>query len=125
MEKFSDDVLRSEDLAKRYKIRKKEEGARQLDLRSLKMVWTFKYWLVVENEFPYDKIAERHHILVPRFEVQEYIWKLNAESQKELTEIRKWAEGMGYDVLMENLPRNRTIKGQFHMHLLRYRNITE
>lgn len=114
------DVLRSKEILEKYKKRKEEDGALEMDLLSLKPVRPFHFWLLVENEYPYDKIAEKHHLLVPRENVSDY-HQLSWGAKQELTDVRRWANGMRYDVLMENMSHRRTIKQQFHMHLIKYK----
>ena len=119
-----DDVLRTPANVARYRARKKERGALDLDLRTLPVVRDFIHWVLVVNEFPYDKILSDHHLLVPR-DYFEHDWEMPEYARKELQAVRMWAEEAGYDSLIENMPGNRTIKPQFHLHLVKWRYVSE
>lgn len=79
----------------------------------------FKYWKIVENEFPYDAIASVNHMLVLKRK-EKFDWRLLSE--QELLEYRDLQYGYiqeKYDVIYENLPASQTVPGRFHIHLLK------
>lgn len=82
-----------------------------------RLVKDFKYWRIVENRFPHDKIAEVNHLLVLKRECQDlsfirlYEWH---ELFLVLWEIRK-----DYDNFVYNLPAMSSIKNIPHAHLYR------
>ncbi len=106
----------------RYKKWSKDnKGASKNPLQHLieKPIKEFKYWLIIENEFPYDAIAELHHMLVPKRSVA-FDWDLlSREELEEYNFIRKEYLPELYELIWENLPKNRTIPEHFHVHLLR------
>ncbi len=83
-----------------------------------KPVKDFKYWVIIDNEFPYDAIATVSHMISPKREVA-FDWELlNEDEKSEFEEIKNSYIKANYDVLWENLPSGQTIKGHFHLHLI-------
>ncbi len=108
-------------MEKYIKWLKNNKGNLQNPLQHLieKPIKEFKYWLIIENEFPYDAIAENHHMLVPKRQIG-FDWSLlNTEETDEYNLIRKEYLPKVYDVVWENLPDARTIPVYFHIHLLK------
>jgi galactose-1-phosphate uridylyltransferase len=85
------------------------------DWRS-RCVREFEHWILIENLFPFDAIASKSHMLVPRRFFAEYGEMTDAE-KKELEQIRKELES-DYDLLMENFAAHRSVKNHFHLHFL-------
>ncbi len=77
---------------------------------------TFKHWKVVENLFPYDKIASKHHMLVPLRHVRED--ELTAEEMAEIKSIKENFINSEYDWIIEATPKNKSISEHFHIHLI-------
>ncbi|HLP86771.1 MAG TPA: hypothetical protein VK153_02750 [Candidatus Paceibacterota bacterium] len=77
----------------------------------------FKYWKIIENKFPYDKIAKEHHMLVPIRHVIEDV--LN---NKELMEFKKikndFIKNSDYDYILETNNSRKTHPFHFHLHLI-------
>jgi galactose-1-phosphate uridylyltransferase len=84
--------------------------------RPVKIVKEYQYWYVAENNFPYDAMFKISHLLTP-YRHQESFWDLNQEELAELIEIRKDLVGGVYDIVLENLPHEKT-QVHFHQHLL-------
>lgn len=79
----------------------------------------FDYWLIMDNLFPYDAIAEVNHMIFPKRKVA-FDWDLlSQEERNELEELKKTYISEHYDVLYENLPSGQTKPGYFHLHLLK------
>jgi diadenosine tetraphosphate (Ap4A) HIT family hydrolase len=78
----------------------------------------YKFWYVTNNLFPYDLNYSRHDMLVPIRHVNSF-WDLDLEELNEYLEIRKEIPEMGYDELLENMPKIRSQK-HLHQHLLQY-----
>lgn len=79
---------------------------------------TFKYWKVIYNRFPYDRIARKHDMLVPiRHIVEELLTK------KELDELKSIKSGFvndsGYRFILEPTIKNRSKPNHFHLHLIK------
>ena len=78
----------------------------------------FKYWFIVENNFPYDAIAKESHMILPIRKV-EFDWDLlTKEELEEFNELKKTYISEKYDVVYENLPSGRSMPMWFHVHLL-------
>lgn len=86
-----------------------------------RLIREFDHWLLIENLFPYDRIAEVHHLLVPK-RVFPFGEPLSVEEVGELADIKEEL-GSNYDALAENFPRNRSVPGHFHLHLLVYKEV--
>lgn len=80
----------------------------------------FKYWFIVKNNFPYDSIAETHHMIVSKRKFA-LDWDLvNKEEMDELSRLKKTGYIFkNYDVFLENLPTGQTVPGRFHIHLIK------
>lgn len=81
----------------------------------------FKYWKIISNIFPYDKIASRHDMLVPLRHVS-LESKFNGQEKKELLEIKeRYLPRQDYDWIIENLPRKKSAPAHFHLHLIKHK----
>ena len=82
---------------------------------SAKSLKEYKYWKVVENEFPYDEIASESHIISPRRHVTE-----TGLTKKEIEEYKKIKMELNekYDITVENSPKLKSIPMHYHLHLL-------
>lgn len=118
-----DDVLRTVANLDRYE-QSYHAGGRARDVRDFKSYAVFEHWMVVENEFPYDKIAAVHRLLAPKRSMSEP-FEMNAEEVRELHGIMQaWAEAKEYDTMMLNFHHSRTLPKQLHFHLVRFINVT-
>lgn len=82
-----------------------------------KNIKKFKYWKIIKNDFPYDRIASRHDMLVPiRHATEE---KLNRKEQAEYKKIKEtYLEESSYDYFLEVSQKGKSIPSHFHMHLI-------
>lgn len=76
----------------------------------------FEHWTVIENIFPYDKIAKTHHMAIPKRHVTEL--ELSEEELKELRTIKETYFHTNYDFIIEATYRMKSIPGHFHIHLI-------
>jgi len=76
----------------------------------------FKYWRIVKNKFPYDLIAEKHDMLVPKRHVDEV--SLNEDEISELREIKREYIDSEYSYIIEAMSKNKSIPAHFHIHLI-------
>lgn len=100
---------------KYYKhLKNKKGGCPMCDRSGLK---TFKYWKIIKNRFPYDRIAKKHNMLVPIRHVVE-----DDLNQKELIEFKKiknsFLKDSDYDYIMEASPKIKSMPTHFHLHLI-------
>jgi hypothetical protein len=81
----------------------------------------FKYWKIIANVFPYDKIASRHDMLVPLRHIG-LEGKFTGKEKNELIVIKeKTLPKMDYDWIMEMLPRKKSAPAHFHLHLIKHK----
>lgn len=84
-----------------------------------RLIKEYDYWVIIENYFPYDKIAHTSHILITK-RIVPFDWTLlTQEEVKELFYVKKDIGGK-YSFLIENLPSIQSIPKHFHLHLLRF-----
>lgn len=83
------------------------------------LIKNFKYWVLLENRFPYDRLFQTSHMLAP---------KRHAASEvdltlKEITELRRIKKKhlTNYHVILENVGVRISIKNHFHLHLLTFK----
>lgn len=84
-------------------------------------VCEFKYWIILENRFPYDKIAETCHMLAPKRHVARED-DLNEDEKEELLKIKKEKVAF-YDIIMQSTVSATSRPDHFHLHLLRYKRL--
>ncbi|MBC7836926.1 hypothetical protein H7X87_04090 [Acetobacteraceae bacterium] len=77
---------------------------------------TFKYWKIMNNKFPYDKVATMHHMLVPLQHVTEA--SVSREAWMEYQELKKGILNQDYEFLVEATTKKKSIPAHFHIHLL-------
>lgn len=76
----------------------------------------FTYWRIVENSFPYDRIATTHHMLVPyRHEAEA---QLPHGAQQELQTLKSSYLSDHYDIIIEALPGNKSVPAHHHYHII-------
>ena len=79
----------------------------------------FNHWLIINNDFPYDAIADTNHIIFPKRSVP-FDWRLlHKEELDEFQILRETFLTDHYDVIHENLPSGQTQPGYFHLLLLK------
>ena len=79
----------------------------------------FKNWRVIENKYPYDKIAVKHHLLL----ANSGAFSMNDLTRAETVELIDLLTGqlsMEYDVVMYNMPAKQSVKNLLHFHLCTY-----
>jgi hypothetical protein len=87
-----------------------------------KPIKKFKYWKIIINIFPYDKLAVKHDMLVPLRHIS-IESKLSRKEKEELLLIKeKYLSRTNYDFVLENLPRKKSAPEHFHLHLIKQRN---
>lgn len=75
----------------------------------------FKYWMIIANRFPHDKIATVNHIIVLKREAVD-LRHIHLIEWVELLKI-VWFVRKDYDVFTYNLPSMSSIKNIPHCHL--------
>ncbi len=77
---------------------------------------SFTYWKIVENSFPYDTIADTHHMVVPIEHKTEDL--ITQEEWSEYQTIKRGFIDKNYDHLIESTTKRKTIPNHFHIHLI-------
>jgi hypothetical protein len=77
---------------------------------------SFTHWKIVENRFPYDRIAAVHHMILPLRHVDET--GLAAAELEELSLLKRGELNTGYQFIIEATHRQKSIPGHFHLHLV-------
>lgn len=115
--------LRSDETMTRYMKTMKEREEKGVKFNQFlsnekKVIKEFEYWIIIDNEFPYDAVATTSHMIATKREVA-FDWKLlTIEEDKELEKLQREYLNEHYDVIWENLPKGQTAPGHFHLHLL-------
>ncbi len=76
----------------------------------------FSHWKIVQNNFPYDKIASVHHMIVPLRHIGET--QLSMEEASELFILKHGYLNERYEFILEPVQRRKTIPEHFHLHLI-------
>jgi diadenosine tetraphosphate (Ap4A) HIT family hydrolase len=80
----------------------------------------FSHWRVIPNMFPYDAVATKHTMLIPKRHVTEV--ELNDAEKTELLELKASEHFVGYNYLFESLHSTRSIPDHYHLHLLKVKD---
>lgn len=95
-----------------------DHGCRLCQIKPIK---EFKYWKIINNEYPWDLIAKTNHILVSkRHAIYE---KLNRAEKNEFDLIKKKYLEKKYSHLIEVSTKQKSIPNHFHMHLINLKRI--
>lgn len=81
---------------------------------------TFTHWVIISNKFPYDRIASRHEMIVPKRCVKEY--EITNEEWTEFRTIKENVIQKEYDFILEATIKKKSIPGHFHLHLVVVKN---
>jgi hypothetical protein len=82
----------------------------------------FEHWIIIENRFPYDRMARTNDMLVSKRPLQSR-YNGTREEQEEFDTIMKLlAKEDFYDAYMENFPKIKSVKKYPHLHLIRWHN---
>jgi diadenosine tetraphosphate (Ap4A) HIT family hydrolase len=81
-----------------------------------KAIKDFIHWKIVKNIWPYDKIAEKHDMIVPKRHAAETT--LTSEEWAEFQKIKADLLHQNYEYLIEATHQKKSIPGHFHLHLI-------
>jgi hypothetical protein len=76
----------------------------------------FEYWKIVTNDFPFDRVAARHDMLMPRRHTVEA--DLTPEEWREFQQLKGTVLSDEYDYLIEATHKTKSIPHHFHLHLI-------
>ena len=106
---------KSENIYIKHRKNNKETGCPLCKREKLKL---FKYWKIIKNRFPYDKIAREHSMLLPIRHVTE-----NGLNKKELDELKgiknSYINKSDYNYIIEATESNKSQPNHFHLHLIK------
>lgn len=119
-------TLRSTKIAEAYLKEQKEQN----DFRNNKdytddserILRSFEYWYVINNLYPYDIIAQEHHMLVPK----RVFGSMSECTRDEWNEYKYllslFEKENHYDCILENFSKGRSIMKHLHLHLIVLKN---
>ena len=113
-------LLRTEETALKYESAQTETesgsaiGCRLCDDPAT--IQDFKHWRLVPNAFPYDRYFSKSDMLVSKRHVDEL--GLSEVEKVELLKLKSEVLTNQYDIILENLPKQKSIPHHIHYHLV-------
>ena len=80
------------------------------------LIKEFKHWKIVNNIFPWDRIAKTSHMVIPKRHVKGI--NLTMTEIKELESIKSGYINEKYQIIVESTHKNKSIPEHFHLHLI-------
>ena len=77
---------------------------------------SFTHWKIVSNDFPYDRIAKTHHMIVPIRHSDES--ELTDDEVQELRTLKETYIADHYDDIIEATRHQKSIPHHFHLHII-------
>jgi diadenosine tetraphosphate (Ap4A) HIT family hydrolase len=109
-------LFRTHETQAAYEVHRREQDGALCPLCTMQSLKEFSFWKILVNDFPYDRIADVHHMCVPHRHVVE--GELTEEERAEFTEIKRSTLLMNYDYLIETCASCKSLPGHFHVHLI-------
>lgn len=122
-------ALRTPETWQRYQERRKTKDPAECFLchpqsrsDSELVVKEFTHFFIVANEYPYDAVAEVHHLLAPKRHIDD-------QDDLDVDELHEYGETVvpyleeNYDFIGQNTPHNQTVPQHLHLHLLTWRRV--
>lgn len=111
-------LLRTEETAKQYEEAQKatppSKGCRLCN--DLESIAEYTHWRLMPNRFPYDRYFTKSAMLVSKRHTDET--GLTAEERAEFFELKRDVFADEYDIIFENLPKQKSIPHHMHYHLV-------
>jgi len=82
----------------------------------IKTVREFKYWRIITNLFPYDRISRIHHMIIPKRHISEK--EISEKEKKEYELIKEKYIEKKYEFIVETTKSTKSIPEHFHIHLI-------
>lgn len=123
------DIRRTQEMTDRYSHERESmpdyAQVHHFDPSVDSVIREFEHWYIIENNFPYDRITNTHHILAPkrvfgRFEDATQIEQDDYRSILKTLECEQF-----YDSLQINFSKDRSVCAHYHVHLIVWKRITE
>ena len=108
--------LRTKEMTDAYHAYQAAQPADVCHLCDTPALQTFKFWKVIPDKFPYDRIAQKHDLLVPLRHVQE--GELRTEERQEFYALKTDYLNSHYEILIETAPHLKSVPAHHHVHLI-------
>ena len=93
------------------------------EIEAMTVITEFIHWRLIENNYPYDAVAEVHHMLVPKAHAS-FDEGVSEAAKEELGLINAaFEEGGEYDCIMQNYPVGQSQPQHLHYHLLTWKRV--
>lgn len=79
------------------------------------LIQKYKYWILLDNKFPYSAIARTHLMLASK----RHIVEQGELTLDEISELYDLLDKLEYDMVIMNKKRNRSVPSHFHFHIIR------
>lgn len=110
-------TLRTDETEAEYKAYRDAGGLDgECVLCGLEPLRSFTHWKIVQNRFPYDRVADRHDMILPLRHATED--ELTPDERAELEHLRESVMHPDYDLIIEATHRTKTIPAHYHLHLI-------
>lgn len=81
-----------------------------------KLVKEYKYWRLINNSFPADKVTQKHDLLIP-IRIFANCDEMNQSEAEEFLIIKEELSHQ-YDSIMENFTKARSVRDHSHFHFI-------
>lgn len=110
-------TLRTEASEAEYqRVRAERRGSSACPLCDISPTKEFTHWRIVPNQYPYDRIADTHDMIVSKRHVQEQ--DITEEEWREYKEIARDFIHPTYEYIIEPTLKTKSIPDHFHIHLI-------
>lgn len=114
-------TLRTKDLQKSYDEHLKLHTGICIFCAKDLLIKEYKFWVLLQNKFPYNKWGNEHWLLAPKRHVEEEIYLL----EDERIELYKILASLNYNMQILNKKEDRSVPHHFHYHLLTLKKYAE
>lgn len=115
-----DTLLRTPETYAKYHNNPKRE-AKECFICAAPVVESFWFWNLIANDFPYDAVASKHMMLVPKRHIASGEGLFGAE-RLELDSIKHTFDALDtFDAALENFRTGRTFLPHYHLHLIKWK----
>ena len=109
--------LRTDKTREAYKaFHEAEEKEDICKICEAKSLHEFEHWRIITNDFPYDRISEKHSMLVPKRHAKEI--ELTDTEKKELFQLKSHDIINEYNYILEATKRRITNVDHYHLNLI-------
>lgn len=109
--------LRTKETQKKYDDYKKSGGiSGECNLCKSEPIKSFGRWRIIDNDFPYDRIADTHHMIISNRHITED--DITDEEWEEFKKLKKGYIDDNYNFIFENTIKTKTIPNHLHFQLM-------